>query len=168
MDYEHPHLSRYRCRLCYKYFDEMHLPKQSKPMLAFEKGSLYDTYKKNQEVINDLAKSISHTNIISNLQAKASKKQRSSYFQDEQAEEKKDNKFLEITARMIRSVYALNKLSLPFSDHQHLITLQKLNGLNMGYHHFERTSCARMTIDISNHMHITLIDNLITSNLINN
>lgn len=31
----------------------------------------------------------------------------------------------------------------------------------MGYHHYERSGCTKMTIDISNHMHDTLIDSLI-------
>lgn len=68
-----------------------------------------------------------------------------------------------ITARMFRSIFVLNKLSLPFSDHAGLVSLQKLNGLDMGYHHYERTSCAKITVFISDTMHETLIDYLIKS-----
>lgn len=85
--------------------------------------------------------SVSHTTIISNLQAKSAKKQRASFFRYEQTEEKANAKYLEITSRMIRTVYVVNKLSLPFSDHNALVTLQKLNGLEMGYHHYDRTAC---------------------------
>lgn len=89
----------------------MHLPSNSKPGLTSKEGILFDSYKKNQEAISGHAKTISHTNIISNLQACVSKKQRSSFFGDGAIEEKKNDKYLEITARMIRSVYVLNKLS---------------------------------------------------------
>lgn len=143
----------------------MLLPKNSKPALAFQSGVLYDNYKKNQDSIAEHTRSISHANIISNLQNIAAKRQRSSFLIDEQIEESRNEKYLEVTARMIRTVYVVNKLSLPFSDHRALVTLQKLNGLNLGYHHYERSSCTRMTNDISNHMHETLIENLIKSQM---
>lgn len=115
--------------------------------------------------VSEHAKSKAHANVISELQSMASKKLRSNFLRDEQKEEKKDNKYLEVTARIIRTVYVVNKLSLPFSDHTALVTLQKLNGLNMGSHNFERSGCTKMTQDISNHMHDSLIDSLIESNM---
>lgn len=143
----------------------MHLPRNNKPALASDEGILYPTYKRNQEILSLHPKSVTHLNIIENLQARVSKKQRRSVFDDEVIEENKNEKYLEITARMIRTVYVLNKLSLPFSDHSALVTLQKLNGLNMGFHHYERTGCTAMTVHISDHMHKTLVDNLIKSQM---
>lgn len=160
-----PAKSRYRCRLCYKYYDSMHLPSNRKPAVANKEGVLQNTKKKNQETISEHAKSVGHTNIISSLQAQSAKKQRNNFLMNEQKEENANDKYLEITSRMIRTVYVINKLSLPFSDHTALVMLQKLNGLNMGYHHYERTACTAMTIDISNAMHDTLIDSLIKSKM---
>lgn len=47
-----------------------------------------------------------------------------------------------------------------------MLCLQKLNGLNMGFHHKDRTACATMAIDISDNMHDILIDNLIKSKML--
>lgn len=33
---------------------------------------------------------------------------------------------------------------MAYSDHAGLVTLQKLNGIDMGYHHYERTGCIKM------------------------
>lgn len=93
------------------------------------------------------------------------KKQRSNFVKDERSEETKNNNYLEVTARIIRTVFVINKLSLPFSDHASLISLQNLNGLNMGIHHYDRQSCTKMTVDISMQMHETLINNLIESKM---
>lgn len=164
-DKKTPAQSHYRCRICFKYFDEMKLPSNRKPAVANENGVLHNSKKKNQETINEHASSVSHTNIISNLQAQSAKKQRESFFNDERLEENANGKYLEVTSRMIRTVFVINKMSLPFSDHSSLVTLQKLNGLNMGFHHYERFGCAAMTTDISNNMHAILIDNLIKSEM---
>lgn len=143
----------------------MHLPKNSKPSLAFKEGLLKLTKKRNTDAINDHAKSISHLNIIANLKEKAAKKQRTSIISYEQSEEAAKNNYLEVTSRMIRTVYIVNKLSLPFSDHKSLVLLQKMNGLHMGRHHYERTSCTLMTLHISKHMHDILIENLLKSEM---
>lgn len=66
---------------------------------------------------------------------------------------------------MIRSVFALNKLSLPFSDHKLLVQLQKINGVPLGLHHYERSACTEMTIEISKYMHEMLINSLIKNNM---
>lgn len=112
-------------------------------------------------MLSDHAKSKGHANVIARLKQIANKKQRKIFVENELTEENKNNKYLEVIAGVIRTVYVINKLSLPFSDHAALVPLQKLNGLNMGTHHFERTSCVRMTIDISSNMHKTLISSLI-------
>lgn len=143
----------------------MKLSKNCKPALAFKEGLLKLNKKKNIDAINDHAKSISHLNVIANLKENVSKKQRLSIFPIEQSEESANNKFLEITSRMTRTVYVVNKLSLPFSDHKSLVFLQKLNGLDMGHHHYGRTGCTDMTIHISKHMHDILIKNLIKSQM---
>ncbi|XP_031639159.1 E3 SUMO-protein ligase KIAA1586-like, partial [Contarinia nasturtii] len=143
----------------------MGFPKNRKPAVAFENGVLFDTKKKNQETLSEHAKSKAHANVISKLQQDAAKKQRTSFLQGEEAEETKDNNYLEVTARIIRTVFVINKLSLPFSDHAALISLQQLNGLSMGWHHFDRTACTKITADISAYMHDTLINSLIQNEM---
>ena len=41
-----------------------------------------------------------------------------------------------ITARMLRTLYQETKLNIPFRRHVDVVNMQKLNGLNLGYHHF--------------------------------
>lgn len=113
-----PEDARYRCRLCYKHYDEMGFPKNRKPAIALESGVLFGNKKKNQDALSEHAKSKAHANVISKLQKIVAKKQRTSFLQDEQTEETKNNKYLEVTARIIRTVYVIDKLSLPFSDHK--------------------------------------------------
>lgn len=162
---QQPESSRYRCRICAKYYDQMNLPLNRKPSVANKEGVLHNNKKKNQETIGEHAKSMSHSNVVKNLQLNSAKKLRESFFRDEQKEELANNKYLEVTSRIIRTVYVINKLSLPFSDHNAFVELQKLNGINMGFHHYDRTACTRMTIDISNNMHDTLIAYLIKNNM---
>lgn len=157
---QQPADSRYRCRICYKYYDEMNLPQNTKPALAERHGQLFNVYKKNQETISNHAKSVIHANIISRLKVEAAKRQRIEISQNEQTEEMNDYERLLITARMFRSVYVLNKLSLPYSDHAGLAMLQKNNGLDMGYHHYERTGCTKMSQFMSDIMHEILIEYL--------
>lgn len=66
---------------------------------------------------------------------------------------------------MIRTVYVLNKLTMPFSSHSGLVSLQELNGINLGYHHYERTSCTRITNFISKTMHNTFVKSLLEKNV---
>lgn len=82
----------------------------------------------------------------------------------QQKEEEKNDHQLEVTARMIRTVYVENKLTLPFLAHSSLVLLQRTHGVNMGCHHYERTGARRMTEHISKMMHDTLIDSLTSTN----
>lgn len=136
----------------------MKFSRNSKPALAFQEGILKETKKKNTELINDM-------NIISNLKQMSAKKQSISVFAAEKKEEERNKNYLLITSKMIRTVYVVNKLSLPFVDHKSVVDLQKLNGLDMGHHHYGRTGCNDMTIHISKHVHKILIENLIQSKM---
>lgn len=164
-DKQQPSMSRYRCRLCAKYYSEFQLPSNRRPAVANKEGVLHNSKKKNQETIAEHGKSLSHTTIISNLKARAFKKQRTTFFNEQRTDEQRNDKYLEVTSRMIRTVFIVNKLSLPFSDHNALVTLQKINGLEMGHHHYDRTACTSMTIDISDNMHDILIESLIKNEM---
>lgn len=161
---EQPKNSKFRCRLCFKYFNKMNFPKHTMSAFAKKEGLLKTSKKKNQDALYEHAKSACHLNIISNLKENFAKKQRLSVFTDEQLEETK-NTHLKATIQMIRSVFVLNKLSLPFSDHKDLVKLQKLNGVELGIHHYERSGCTAMTIEISKYMNEILIENLVKSQM---
>lgn len=123
------------------------------------------TLEKNRATITDHGSSKSHLAVIEVFQKQSHKRIRTEFENIKQLEEKKDNNFLEVTSRMFRTVYVLNKLTMSFSSHSGLVTLQKLNGIDMGFHHYEKTSCTRMTVFISEKMHSTLIENIMKTNV---
>lgn len=143
----------------------MGLPQDKKPELATHHGYLGSSYKRNQEAISGHTKSTTHMNIISRLKSEKSKRQRTEIAGYVHEEEMNDDGRLLITARMFRTVFVLNKLSLAYSDHAGLVTLQKLNGLDMGFHHYERTACTKMSNFISDIMHDILIKYLIENQM---
>jgi hypothetical protein len=65
---------------------------------------------------------------------------------------------------MFRTVFVEVKLNLPFLAHPKMISLQKMNGLNMGNLHATQFSANTITIFISNVMHEALIDHIIEFN----
>lgn len=160
-----PTESHYRCRLCFANYDKFHLNAQYKNALAYSAGQLKKTLEKNRDVIMEHGRSKSHLSVIEILQKQAQKRLRTDFEQIQQTEDSQDNKYLEITSRMIRTVYVINKLTMSFSSHGGMVLLQKANGIDMGYHHYERTSCFRMTELISKHMHQTLVDNIMKQNV---
>ena len=64
------------------------------------------------------------------------------------------------TENMIRTVYAEVRANVPFDSHETFVLLQRLNGLTIGTHHFERSSATRMVASMSETMHSTLVDYL--------
>jgi len=67
------------------------------------------------------------------------------------------------TVRMVRTVYAEVILNIPLDSHADITILQKLNGADLGLHHYERRSATSMLDSISQLMHTTLLNHL-TSN----
>lgn len=137
----------------------MKLPTNSKSIFVHERGLLKDTKKKNQDAINDHAKSVIHLNIIANL------KENFKNLKKKQRLTANSNDYLDVTSKMFRTVYVVNKFALPFSDHEKLVNLQKINGINLGFHHYERSGCTAITNHISEQMHEILINNLLKSKM---
>lgn len=158
---ENPVASRYRCRLCHKYYDEFNLDKRHKNALANDEGQLNQKLEKNREIISNHGSSKGHLNVVEILQKHSKKRLRTDFDVIRRENESNDNDRFKITSRMMRTVYVLNRLTMPFSAHSGLVTLQELNDIDMGRHHYERTSCTRMTEFISKTMHKTLIDFLL-------
>lgn len=78
------------------------LPRNRKPAVANKEGD--DSKNFFLEIIGEHARSVGHSNIISNLQARSAKKIRKNFLRIEQTEEHENNKYLEITSRMIQTV----------------------------------------------------------------
>lgn len=71
--------------------------------------------------------------------------------------EGEDNKALVVTSRMIRTVYIEVKTNIPYSSHRNMVVMQDSNGVNMGFHHYDKTAATKMAASISNYMHEILI-----------
>jgi len=54
-------------------------------------------------------------------------------------------------------------MNIPFDSHQHIVGLQKLNGIELGFHHYERRSAVRMVESISSTMKMALLQHIKTS-----
>lgn len=101
---EKPSESRYRCRLCYKYYDKFNLPKNTKTAVAKGEGTLQSTYEKNRVMIIEHAGTKTHYAVVQTLQ-KANEKTLDKDFEKlQQVEEKENNSYLAATIRMIRTV----------------------------------------------------------------
>lgn len=159
---DHPENSTYRCRLCYRNYDKFGLNKSHKSVLAFKEGVLKSTYKKNWDMIANHTSTKSHQSVIESLRELKRKRIRTDF--DRIQKETERNELLKITAKMIRTVYVEIKANIPFISHPQIVLLQEYNDLNMGYHHYDRNSAFKMGLSISNHMHKTLVENLISQN----
>ena len=158
-----PEKSRYRCRICHKYYDALSMEANYKTALAFEEGVLKTTRKKNADKINKHAISRAHKEIIGFL-VQGKKKKLSESFTDIQHKEDMKHEALKVTAQMIRTVYVEIKANIPMYSHRQIVLLQEAHGVNMGFHHFDRESANRMMAFISDTMHTATIKSILESN----
>lgn len=87
-------------------------------------------------------------------------------FEDiQRKEEETHNGALKVTSKMIRTIFVEIKRNIPFSSHSSLVALQEINGIDMGYHHYEQTSAIRITESMSAFMHKSLIYHMLSENL---
>jgi hypothetical protein len=73
------------------------------------------------------------------------------------------SKLLLPSISMLRTVYMEANVAIPFNKHEHIVRLQKINGVNLGIHHSGRTAAEKMTTTISDYFHDGLIEHLIKS-----
>lgn len=72
---------------------------------------------------------------------------------------------LRITSAMFRTVFVETKRNIPFDSHKSMVSLQEMNGVSMGYHHYERKGAERMVESMSGHMHRLLLSHMLSKNL---
>ncbi len=154
-----PKKSTFRCRFCHSYL-QTHPETKNVPLLARTPGYFVEDYLR-------MWKQISlHTSASVHKKAILSIKEVHTKFLKDCSHELKEKVLLQIsnehlpTIKMIRTVYAEIKLNLPFSAHFSMVQLQKLNGVDLGKHHFEKTSATRITENISKKMHDSFLTHL--------
>lgn len=159
---ESPENARVRCRFCVDYINRHPTSIQNPPEIMQENGLAID---------ENIRKYLSRHALSSSTHADAEKEMKTTHERtlDEWVREyqSKINELAtaehEITDKFIRTVYTEVKLNIPFDSHKDLVTTQKKNGINLGVHHYERTSATRAVEVISDSMHDTLV-NYIKSN----
>lgn len=77
--------------------------------------------------------------------------------------EHEENEVLLVTSKMIRTVYVEAKSNVPFSMHRNFVVMQNLNGVNVGYHHYDKNGAIRMIDSMSRYMHEILVNHLVKS-----
>lgn len=80
-------------------------------------------------------------------------------------EETKNEGVLEITSKMMRTVYMEIKKNIPFDSHLSLVLLQEINGIDMGFHHREKCGATSMMELISSSMHQRLLKHMLSEQL---
>ncbi|MGI9555572.1 MAG: hypothetical protein ACR2M9_01810 [Cyanophyceae cyanobacterium] len=138
-----PAESKFQCRFCAEYVKK-HGIRQQMSDFASETGFFEANYEKMRHKLK------SHATQKTHLLAEAEIKQTFAGEMDQclmnwrqEAEAKASKKDL-VTSRMVRSVYVETLNNVPLDTHAQIVQLQQLNGIDMGVHHYERTSATRM------------------------
>ncbi len=153
-------LSRYRCRICSKYFDEvLELSANHKPNLAKKEGVLHSDYGRNQDLIHKHSATAVHLKVIEIIRKRKRQESLSTTFHRlEEDQHRKDEHLYKATSNMFRMVYTEVALNIPLMSHNTLVTLMHLNGAPKGLHHYERRSAQRIVDFISEDMHVRLLE----------
>jgi len=156
-----PKQSTFQCRFCLSYVSKRPELKNV-PFLAQASGYIVSDYLRMWKQIT------SHTS--SSVHQKAVLESKEEYLLSikECSKNVKQKIALKIskehlpTLKMIRTVYAEIKINLPFAAHSTVVELQKLNGVELGNHHFDRNSATRISENISQKMHQILLQHFKT------
>lgn len=159
-----PKESTYGCRLCRDYYDKFGLALKYKSKLADPKGTLKISKQANSDQINQHPKSPGHLSIIQKLKEAQENKLSKVMNAVQWAEEEKNYEVLQVTANMMKTIYAEVRMNIPFMYHPYMVELLKLHGAKVGYHHKDKRSAIRMIEVMSNEMHDMLLNALTEKN----
>jgi hypothetical protein len=154
-----PRKSAFRCRFCKSFLDK-HPTTKNVPLLAKASGYFIEDYKRMWKQISLHSSSLVHKKSILEIQEEYAKSLKDCTQEMKQQILSKISEEHLPSVKMIRTVYTEIKLNLPFSSHAIIVQLQKLNGVDLGKHHYEKTSATRITESISKKMHESLITHL--------
>lgn len=66
---------------------------------------------------------------------------------------------------MLRTVFTEIKINVPFHSHPEVVQLLRINGIDMGVHHYDKNAATRMTQSMSSYMHRQLLQHMLSKNL---
>lgn len=66
---------------------------------------------------------------------------------------------------MFRTVFLEIKANIPFYSHNKIVELQKMHGIEMGVHHYEKCGATNMLESMSSYMHRQFINHMLSENL---
>ena len=159
-----PEASGHGCRLCKRYYEEMFLDPQLKPAFASERGTILANKRDNRRAILTHEESRVHKFIIQGLKKRAAAKisQRLEEAQKKALTEEEID--LEPTVNHVRSVYeTICKCNLALHSYERVVTMQVLNGVEMGFY-LANYDGAKMTVSmISSQFHDILLEKLKSS-----
>lgn len=80
-------------------------------------------------------------------------------------EEEANDGVLKITSAMFRTVFIEIKRNIPFNSHSSIVALQNINGIDMGFHLYEKCGATSMMESMSSLMHKAMINHIMSKNL---
>ena len=160
-----PQTKRYHCRTCVKYIDLFPISNDNRrgtAQLWNKNGVEISDYGTNWRLISkhDSEDSI-HANIIDKLKALNLDKMDQTFI-DAQTKKDIENKQVEATAKVFRTVFVGVMGDFPFRQHRPLIELQRTHGVMMGSHLDSDKDAVAIMTSIGNFMHEKLITQLKT------
>ncbi|MCP4485840.1 MAG: hypothetical protein GY820_00715 [Gammaproteobacteria bacterium] len=161
---DEPDKSKFGCRFCTKRASEGRIDSRHMSPLATAEGFFTDNGKLLNRRIMEHSKSTIHLSAIQEMKESFKSNLETYITQFRQAEHEKVAALQSATERMIRTIYTEVQTNIPFDSHRFIVSLQKLNGIDMGVHHYERRSATRMVEAISRTMHTTLIEHITSTN----
>lgn len=160
-DDDEPRNTKFRCRLCSKYVHEAGVRVQHQPLVSNPAGVSVDPdIETNSDRIRDHASSAGHTKVIAWLKQRELDQIRKRLADAQKRTEEANQGTMQVTARMVRAVYAEAKMNIPFISHNTLVQVLKLNGADMGMHHANDHAASDMTELIGSTMHAETITHL--------
>ena len=158
---DRPRLSGHGCRLCRDNYEEMYLDPRLKPAFADEGGTFRSTKRHNRDAILRHEESRVHKFVVRGLKKRAAAKI-PERFEVAQKKVMTDEEIdLEPTVNHVRSVFeTICKLNVALESYERTVTLQKLNGINLGLYLANRQGATRTVSMLSSQFHDILIDKL--------
>ena len=165
-----------RCGPCYKYSKSARIKSSDMGKITKEEGICHNDWRSNLKAIKEHEKSSQHVHIRQWLKALNEMNVKEDEYPlmimpnamgyDEANPENPGSMFKAyiVTARMIRTVYLETKLNIPYRAHTDMVLMQKLNGQNMGYHHYSEKSAHEIQAFLSEEMHNRFVQHIKDSN----
>jgi hypothetical protein len=153
-----PQNSKFRCRICVSFLRKQSNSKsKTLPLLSTEEGFFVKDYSRVYKQISGHSKCALHGKATKNMEKEYVDSLTKNLQEAKSVLESKVAAPHKATVLMIRTVYASVLLNIPFYLHPDIVLLQRLNGAEMGSHHYDPSSATTITESISQRMHENLL-----------